>query len=109
MTEGTFCGVEMNWVLGEFCYKKKHDLYINNTFQGTDSLPFLIIPILFLNFLQFFSNPLPTRDPKVGGSVILCHSPLFVSQLCSPHASIGQGCSLSGDQQQILEQNLDAL
>lgn len=74
MTEGTLCVVQMNWVLGEFCYKKKHDLYINNTFHGTDSLPFLIIPILFLNFLPVLLQPTSNSRPE---SWWLCDSVSF--------------------------------
>lgn len=87
----------MKWVLGESCYKKKHMIC-------TSIIPFMVlIPCLSLSsqsfswiFFQFFYDPLPTPTPKAGGSVILCHSPLFVQQSSSPHASTGVECSLLG-------------
>ena len=59
--------------------EETYDMYINNTFHGTDSLPFFIIPILFLNFLPILLQPTPNSRPQ---SWWLCDSVSF-SIICA--------------------------
>lgn len=88
--------------------EETYDMYINNTFHGTDSLPFFIIPILFLTFLPLLLQPTPNSRPSKLVALWFC---VILHYLCNSQAELMhplEWSALSRDQHQNLKQNLGA-